>query len=51
MPPPAPQTLAQLEIPDAYCVYVRGPEMEEQFLLADSGVYQESGRDQRLNKV
>lgn len=54
LPPSVPEHLRDLEIPNGYKIYVRpkeggaeGEMEEEQFLLADSDVYEESG-DQRI---
>ncbi|KAI3421228.1 hypothetical protein GPALN_016376 [Globodera pallida] len=48
--PPVPNELSQLEIPKAYQFYKHSEDNEEQFLLADSGVYKEEGitADQRI---
>ncbi|KAL3125303.1 hypothetical protein niasHT_000056 [Heterodera trifolii] len=49
-PPPVPDRLATLILPDPFKTYARTEEQMEQFLLADSGVYQENGREQRILK-
>ena len=46
-----PICLEQLVIPPAYQTYVRSEGREEQFLLDDSGVYEESGRQKSLFSV
>ena len=46
-----PICLEQLVIPPAYQTYLQSEEREEQFLLDDSGVYEESGRQQSLSRV
>ncbi|KAL3124339.1 hypothetical protein niasHT_008571 [Heterodera trifolii] len=45
LPPPVPQTLQELELPEQYRIYKRTEEAQELFLLADSGTYTENGRD------
>lgn len=54
LPPSGPDDVRGLDIPNGYKIYVRpkeggaeGEVEEEQFLLADSGVYEENG-DQRI---
>uniref|UniRef100_A0A183BM25 MULE domain-containing protein n=1 Tax=Globodera pallida TaxID=36090 RepID=A0A183BM25_GLOPA len=47
-PPPAPSNIADLQIPDTHRFYKRSDDqLEEQFLLEDSGVYSEQGRQNR----
>ena len=48
MPPAIPLNLEELEIPPNYQIYMRTEEQGERFLIADSGVYPESGRQQRF---
>jgi hypothetical protein len=43
-----PISLDQLVIPPEYQMYVRSEGREEQFLLDDSGIYEESGRQQSI---
>lgn len=47
-PPAVPTTIEELEIPHNYQIYKRTEDLEEQFLLADSGAYFENGRQQRF---
>ncbi|KAL7073059.1 hypothetical protein ACQ4LE_008166 [Meloidogyne hapla] len=47
-PPAAPLSLELLQLPHNYQIYKRTEEQEEQFLLADSGIYFEGGRQQRI---
>lgn len=44
-PPPIPLNIEELKIPDAYKYYKRTDVDEELFLLADSGIYTETGRN------
>ena len=46
-PPAVPNDLMQLQIPENYQRYERNENENEQFLLADSGVYLENNRAQR----
>ena len=48
--PAVPQNINELQIPDVYRHYQRTGELQEQFLLADSGVYieNETAGHQRL---
>ena len=48
MSPAIPPNFEELEIPPIYQIYMRTEKQGEQFLIADSGVYLESGRQQRL---
>lgn len=41
-PPADPASLETLEIPDRYQQYQRTEEIQERFLLADSGIYMEN---------
>nr|CAD2154460.1 unnamed protein product [Meloidogyne enterolobii] len=43
-----PISLDQLVIPQEYQIYVRSEGREEQFLLDDSGVYEENGHQHRI---
>jgi hypothetical protein len=45
-PPAIPLTLDELQIPPNYQIYLRTEEQAENFLIADSGIYFESGRQQ-----
>uniref|UniRef100_A0A914LAE5 MULE transposase domain-containing protein n=1 Tax=Meloidogyne incognita TaxID=6306 RepID=A0A914LAE5_MELIC len=47
-PPPMPLNIAQLQIPESYQNYQRSEGNEEQFLLADSGIYEDNGQMQRI---
>uniref|UniRef100_A0A914HKV1 MULE transposase domain-containing protein n=1 Tax=Globodera rostochiensis TaxID=31243 RepID=A0A914HKV1_GLORO len=44
-PPPVPASIEQLVIPEDYRIYKRSAAVEEPFLLADSGIYNEAGRE------
>lgn len=43
-----PLNIAQLQIPESYQNYQRSEGNEEQFLLADSGIYEDNGQMQRF---
>uniref|UniRef100_A0A914HNI5 MULE transposase domain-containing protein n=1 Tax=Globodera rostochiensis TaxID=31243 RepID=A0A914HNI5_GLORO len=44
-PPPVPASIEQLVIPEDYRIYKRSATAQEPFLLADSGIYNEAGRE------
>ncbi|KAL3087449.1 hypothetical protein niasHT_023697 [Heterodera trifolii] len=45
LPPPVPLTLQELELPEQYRIYKRTEEVQELFILVDSGTYTEQNRE------